>query len=63
MTSASNGQDEDQSNKNEMIQKFVNNFVENFNSYISNLFFGISKEKKLVEIAKCSDIILDAFVY
>lgn len=46
MTSASNGQDEDQSNKNEMIQKFVNNFVENFNSYISNLFFGISKEKK-----------------
>lgn len=47
MTSASNGQDEDQSNKNEMIQKFVNNFVENFNSYISNLFFGISKEKNL----------------
>ena len=46
MNSAFNGQDEDQSNKNEMIQKFVNNFVENFNSYISNLFFGISKEKK-----------------
>ena len=46
MTSAFNGQDEDQSNKNEMIQKFVNNFVENFNSYISNLFFGMSKEKK-----------------
>ena len=46
MTSAFNGQDEDQSNKNEMIQKFVSNFVQNFNSCISNLFFGISKEKK-----------------
>jgi len=39
MTSAFNGQDEDQSNKNEMIQKFVSNFVQNFNSCISNFFF------------------------
>ena len=46
ITSTFNGQDEDKTNKNEMIEKFVKQFYENFNSIISNNFFGIIKEKK-----------------
>ena len=46
ITSTFNGQDEDKSNKPEMIDKFVRYFSENFNSFISNLFFGMLKEKK-----------------
>ena len=46
ITSTFNGQDEDKSNKPEMIDKFVKHFTENFNSFISNLFFGMLKEKK-----------------
>ena len=46
ITSTFNGQDEDKSNKPEMIDKFVKHFSENFNSFISNLFFGMLKEKK-----------------
>ena len=46
ITSTNNGQDEDKSNKPEMIDKFVKHFTENFNSFISNLFFGMLKEKK-----------------
>ena len=46
ITSTFNGQDEDKSNKHEMIDKFVKHFSENFNSFISNLFFGMLKEKK-----------------
>ena len=37
---------EDKSNKSEMIERFVNHFTENFNSIISNYFFGMLKEKK-----------------
>ena len=37
-----------------MIDKFVKHFVENFNSFISNLFFGMLKEKKTCDI--CSMI-------
>ena len=37
---------EDKSNKSEMIERFVNHFTENFNSIISNHFFGMLKEKK-----------------
>ena len=47
ITSTFNGQDEDKSNKYEMIDKFVKHFAENFNSIISNLFFGMLKEKKM----------------
>ena len=47
ITSTFNGQDEDKSNKFEMIDKFVKYFVENFNSLISNLFFGMHKMKKI----------------
>ena len=46
INSTFNGQDEDKSKKAEMIDKFVKHFVENFNSVISNLFFGMLKEKK-----------------
>ena len=46
INSAFNGQDEDKSNKKEMMDKFLSNFSENFNSCISNLFFGMTKEKK-----------------
>ena len=42
-----NGQDEDKSNKNEMLERFFRHFANNFNSAISNLFFGILKEKKI----------------
>ena len=59
ITSTFNGQDEDKSNKHEMIDKFVKHFSENFNSFISNLFFGMLKEKKTCH--NCN-IISDAFV-
>ena len=36
---------EDKSNKPEMIDKFVKHFTENFNSLISNILFGMLKEK------------------
>ena len=45
INSTFNGQDEDKSNKSEMIDKFVKHFSENFNSCISNFFFGMLKEK------------------
>ncbi len=37
---------EDKSNKSDMMERFVKHFTENFNSIISNLFFGMLKEKK-----------------
>ena len=47
-----NGMEEDKSNKNEMFDKFFKHFMTNFNSPISNLFFGVLKEKKTCQ--KCS---------
>ena len=47
-----NGMDEDKSNKNEMFDKFFKHFMNTFNSPISNLFFGILKEKKICQ--KCN---------
>ena len=46
INSTFNGQDEDKSNRREMMDKFLRYFSENFNSWISNLFFGMMKEKK-----------------
>jgi NIMA (never in mitosis gene a)-related kinase len=54
INSTFNGQDEDKSKKAEMIEKFVNHFIENFNSVISNYFFGMLKEMKTCDI--CSTI-------
>ena len=51
INSTFNGQDQDRSNKNEMLERFFKHFVSNFNSPISNLFFGILKEKKVCK--KC----------
>ena len=47
-----NGMDEDKSNKNEMFDKFFKYFSNNFNSPVSNFFFGILKEKKVCQ--KCN---------
>ena len=47
-----NGMDEDKSNKNEMFEKFFKHFCSNFNSPVSNHFFGILKEKTICQ--KCS---------
>ena len=47
-----NGMEEDKSNKNEMFEKFFKHFLNNFNSPISNLFFGILKERKTCQ--KCN---------
>ena len=63
INSTFNGQDEDKSNKHEMIDKFVKHFSENFNSFISNLFFGMLKEKRLAIIVIWPHIISDAFVF
>ena len=54
INSTFNGMDEDKSNKNEMLEKFLKYFLKNFNSTISNLFFGILKEKKTCQ--KCNMI-------
>ena len=45
-----NGQNEDKSNKNEMLERFFRHFAKNFNSPISNGFFGILKNKKVCKI-------------
>ena len=37
----------DRSNKNEMLERFFKHFSNNFNSPISNLFFGMLKDKKV----------------
>jgi ubiquitin C-terminal hydrolase len=47
-----NGMEEDKSNKNEMFEKFFKHFSNNFNSLVSNHFFGILKEKKICQ--KCN---------
>ena len=47
INSTFNGQDEDRSNKNEMLEKFFKHFSNNFNSPISNMFFGMLKDKKV----------------
>ena len=47
-----NGMEEDKSNKNEMFEKFFKHFSTNFNSLVSNHFFGILKEKKICQ--KCN---------
>ena len=54
INSVFNGMDEDKSNKNEMFDKFFKHFLKNFNSTISNLFFGILKERKICQ--KCNMI-------
>ena len=41
-----NGQDDHKANQNEVLQRFFKHFANNFNSPISNIFFGILKEKK-----------------
>ena len=46
INSTFNGQDEDKSNHAEMMEKFVKYFTMNFNSLISNSFFGMYQEKK-----------------
>ena len=61
ITSTLNGQDEDKSNKPEMIYKFVKYFTENFNSIISNLFFGMMKEKKTCQNCKISSFNFGCF--
>ena len=47
INSTFNGQDMDRSNKNEMLERFFKHFSNNFNSPISNLFFGMLKDKKV----------------
>jgi hypothetical protein len=61
INSTFNGQDEDKSNKIEMLDRFFKHFTKNFNSPISNSFFGTLKEKKYVKNAECLIIILDVF--
>ena len=51
INSTFNGQDEDKSNKIEMLDRFFKHFTKNFNSPISNSFFGTLKEKKICQ--KC----------
>ena len=47
INSTFSGQDVDKSNKNEILEKFFYHFAKNFNSPISNCFFGILKNKKI----------------
>ena len=51
INSTFNGMDEDKSNKNEMLERFFRHFIKNFNSPISNGFFGILKDVKICK--KC----------
>ena len=45
-------EDEDRTNKDEMLQKFNSYFNKNNNSIISKLFFGIMKKKKICTVCK-----------
>ena len=63
ITSTFNGQDEDKTNKIEMIDKFVKHFKENFNSLISNLFFGMLKEKIICHNCKMASYNFGCFCF
>ena len=63
ITSAFNGQDEDSSNKMEMLEKFVKHFSENFNSFISNDCFGMFKEKKMCQNCSISTYNFGCFCF
>jgi len=52
INSVFNGEEEDQSNKEQMLHKFVNFFSVNVNSIISNLFFGFLKTKRNCQTCK-----------
>ena len=54
INSICNGIDEDKSNKYDMFEKFFKHFSINFNSPVSNLFFGILKEKRICQ--KCNNL-------
>lgn len=45
-------EEEDRTNKEQMIQKFNSYFNKNINSIISKLFFGVMKTKKFAEFVK-----------
>lgn len=47
------GENVDKTNKNEMLIKFANNFRNNFNSIMSNYFFGMMKTKKICQVESC----------
>ena len=52
INSVFNGEEEDKSNKEQMLYKFVNFFSANVNSIISDLFFGFLKTKRNCETCK-----------
>ena len=50
ISSAYNGQDEDNTVEDEMLSKYLETFTSNFNSIISNSFFGMYKTKRICKL-------------
>ena len=53
ISSEFNGEEEDKTNKEQMLYKFVNYFNSNIKSPISDLFFGFIKTKQICQTCKC----------
>ena len=52
INSVVNGEEEDKTNKEQMLYKFVTYFQSNVHSPISDLFFGFMKKKEIVQLVK-----------
>ena len=63
INSVFNGEEEDRSNKEQMLHKFVNFFSVNVNSIISNLFFGFLKTKRNCQTCKTGNYSFSNFCF
>ena len=63
INSVFDGEEEDKSNKEQMLQKFVNFFSVNVNSIISNLFFGFLKTKRNCQTCKTGNYSFSNFCF
>ena len=58
-----NGEEEDKTNKDQMLYNFVENFYSNFNSPISDLFFGLIKTKKNCKVCRIGNYSFSNFCF
>ena len=58
-----NGEEEDKTNKDQMLYNFVEYFYSNFNSPISDLFFGLIKTKKNCKVCRIGNYSFSNFCF
>jgi hypothetical protein len=63
INSVFNGEEEDKTNKEQMLHKFVTYFNANINSVISDLFFGFVKTKRICNTCKTGNYSFHNFCF